>query len=135
MKHIGLRSFILGAFAVGLALVVAACSDTQLAKFNSGVANFVSAVHTVDAALKDVNATLYANCETYVSVAKSINDVAGQCSKASTYTSVANTVIDSYCQTSALADNGGIAASISVTATSISAAKSTLSANKKACGS
>ncbi len=113
-------------------LVVAACSNTQLDKFNSGVANFVSAIHTVDSALKDINATVYSNCNSLVSTAKAINDLSGQCSKAAPYTSVANEVIDNYCQSDA-AQNAGIAKSISITASSVSAAKSKLASNKTAC--
>lgn len=126
-RSVATAAFVLAALALG------ACSDTQLASFNSGVANFVSAIHTVDAALKDVNSTLYSNCNAYVSVAQSINDVAGSCSKASPYTSVANAVIDKYCKSSELATNGGIGTSINYVASSISAAKSTLNANKQMC--
>lgn len=129
MKH--KRVFL--AIAVTAALTVGACSDGDLLKFQHTIGNVVSAIHTVDSALKDVNATLYSNCGNLVSVASSINDLSGQCSKAAPYTSVANSVIDNYCQTAALQQNGGITASILVTAKSVSAAKRTLSANKAAC--
>lgn len=116
-----------------IAMALGACTDAQLAKFQNTVGNIVSAIHTVDAALKDVNATLYGNCSALVDTASAINDLSGQCSKAAPYTSVANSVIDNYCQTAAMQQNGGISTSISVTAKSVSAAKSTLSANKAAC--
>ena len=95
--------------------------------------NFTRGLAAVDSAVKDVNTTLYANCNAYVSVAQSINDIAGQCSKAAPYTTTANVVINRYCSASELANNGGIAASIKVTASAISTAKSTLAANKQAC--
>ena len=128
MKHI-VRY---GLFAAACA-VLAACSGAQTDKFIDGVQNFTRGVAAVDQAMKDVNATLYQNCASIASVATSINEIAGQCSKAAPYTSTANAVINKYCQTSELSTNGGIAASIKVTAASVSAAKSTLSANKQAC--
>lgn len=114
-------------------LALAACTAAQTDKFIDGVQNFTRGLAAVDSAVKDVNTTLYANCNAYVSVAQSINDIAGQCSKAAPYTTTANVVINRYCSASELANNGGIAASIKVTASAISTAKSTLAANKQAC--
>lgn len=116
----------------GIILVVAGCTAAQTDNFVSSLANFNRGLAAVDQTVQQVNATLYANCNSYVAVASSINDLAGQCSKASTYTSVANTVINGYCQSSS-AQSAGIAASISITAANITAAKSQLAANKKAC--
>lgn len=110
-----------------------ACTQAQTDKFIDSVQNFARGVAAVDDAIKDVNATLYSNCVTIQTVAESINDIAGQCSAAAPYTSTANSVINKYCQASELSTNGGIAASIKVTAASVSAAKSTLAANKQAC--
>lgn len=116
-------------------LILGACSTAQTDKFIGGLTNFQRGVAAVDETLKTVNTTLYNNCVTFQTVASSIDDIAGSCSKAAPYTSTANAVINGYCQSSQLASNGGIANSIAVTASSISAAKSTLTANKKACAS
>lgn len=123
------------AVALLVAAILAGCSAAQTDKFISGLTNFNRGVAAVDESLKQVNATLYGNCTSFVAVAQSINDLAGQCSKASPYTSVANDVIQKYCQSSQLSSNGGIVASIDVTVKSISQAKSTLAANKAACAS
>ncbi|MBS0369015.1 MAG: hypothetical protein JSS57_07435 [Proteobacteria bacterium] len=128
MKHI-IRY---GLFAAACA-VLAACSTAQTDRFIEGVKNFARGISAVDDALKDVNATLYSNCSNIVDVAGAINDIAGQCSKAAPYTSTANAVIDKYCQASQLSTNGGIAASIKVTAASYNAAKATLAQNKQVC--
>lgn len=132
MKHFA-KIAALGLGAIAL-LAVAACSTSQTDNFIAGLSNFSRGLSAVDQTVKDVNATLYANCSSLVSVASSINDIAGQCSKASTYTSVANSVIDNYCQ-SAAAQTAGIATSISITASSVAAAKSQLTASKKSCAS
>ena len=116
-------------------LALGACSTAQTDSFLGGLANFNRGLAAVDQTLANVNATLYAQCNSLVTVSSAINDLSGQCSKAAPYTSTANAVIQNYCQSSQLAANGGIAASIQVTATSVSAAKSTLAANKKACAS
>lgn len=115
------------------AVLLVACSGAQTDKFIDGVQNFTRGVAAVDQAMKDVNATLYSNCASFASVAESINDIAGQCSKAAPYTSTANAVINKYCSTAEISTNGGIAASIQVTASAVSTAKSVLAANKKAC--
>lgn len=128
MKHF-VRSTILF-----VALALGACSTAQTDNLISGLANFNRGLTAVDETVKSINATVYAQCGTLVSTAAAINDIAGDCSKASNYTSVANAVINSYCQAAGV-QSAGIAQSISVTASSVSAAKSTLSANKKACGS
>lgn len=119
---------------LGAVLLVAACTTAQTDKFVASVSNFNRGLAAVDQTVKNVNASLYANCNSLVTVATAINDISGQCSKAAPYTSVANTVINNYCQ-SAAAQDAGIANSISITASSVSAAKSQLAANKKACAS
>lgn len=125
--------FALMAVAVSATLLVGGCSDGQLARFTSGVKNLVAGVHVVDEALKDVNATIYSNCQDLVATANAINDLTGQCSAAAPYTSTANAIVDQYCQSSEIAANGGIAKTSSIVAKSVSAAKSTLTANKAAC--
>lgn len=120
--------------ALTMLATLAACSTAQTDNLISGLANFNRGLAAVDETVKSINATVYAQCGTLVSTATAINDIAGDCSKASDYTSVANAVINSYCQASGV-QSAGIAQSISVTASSVNAAKSTLSANKKACGS
>lgn len=137
MKHFAktLKERAIIAAFVGVAVIamaLGACSTAQTDKFIAGLTNFNRGLAAVDASVQQVNATLYKNCTDFVLVASSINDIAGQCSKASNYTSVANTVILGYCQTSGVSQ-AGIATSIAVTAKSISAAKSTLSANKVVC--
>jgi Mrp family chromosome partitioning ATPase len=127
MKHLSKIIVFLGALALG------ACSTSSTDKFVAGLTNFNRGLSAVDQTLKNVNATLYDNCTSFVTVAQAINDISGQCSKAAPYTSAANAVIDTYCSSSQLASNGGIAASIKVTADSIKVAKSTLAANKAAC--
>lgn len=130
MKHFA-RSLLL---AAALALTVAACTTAQTDNFVASVSNFNRGLAAVDQTVQRINATLYANCNSMVTVASSINDLAGQCSKAAPYTSTANAVINGYCQSSA-AQNAGIATSVSITAANVSAAKSVLAANKKACAS
>ena len=117
-----------------LALGLGARSTAQTDKFIAGVQNFGRGLAAVDQAVKQINATVYAQCNALVTTASAINDIAGNCSKAATYTSVANSVITNYCQASGV-QTAGIAQSIAVTASSVSAAKSTLAANKKACAS
>lgn len=123
-------------FAVCAASLVtlAACTTAQTDKLVSGLTNFNRGLAAVDETVKNINTTIYAQCGALVTTATAINDIAGNCSKASDYTSVANAVIANYCQAAGV-QSAGIAQSISVTASSVSAAKSTLSANKKACGS
>lgn len=120
--------------AAALALTVAACTTAQTDKFVAGIGNFNRGLAAVDQTVQNINASLYANCNNLVTTASAINDIAGQCSKVSPYTSVANAVINNYCQSTA-AQNAGIATSVSITASSVSAAKSQLSASKKACAS
>ena len=129
MKHFR----ILGAVGL-LALTLTACSTAQTDSFISKLTNFNRGLAAVDQTVQQINATVYAQCGALVTTATAINDIAGNCSKASPYTSVANAVILNYCQASGV-QSAGIAQSISVTASSVSAAKSTLSANKKACAS
>lgn len=119
----------------GLVLLLCACSTAQTDKFVNGLTNFGRGLAAVDATVKQVNATIYGNCNSLVTVATSINEIAGSCAKASPYTSVANAVINNYCQAPMIEQNGGIATSIAVTASSVTAAKNTLAANKKACAS
>lgn len=126
-----MKKIILTALA---ALTLGACSTAQTDKFVAGLTNFNRGLAAVDQTVKNVNASLYANCTSLVTVATSINDIAGTCSKAAPYTSTANAVINNYCQ-SAAAQDAGIAKSVSITASSVSAAKSQLSASKKACAS
>lgn len=133
MKHFRLDAITLSIAIAAVAL--SACTTAQTDKFVAGLDNFNRGVAAVDASLQRVNSTLYANCTGMVSVASSINEIAAQCSRASPYTSVANAVINNYCQSNQLATNGGIAASVNVTASSLSAAKSTLAANRRACAS
>lgn len=121
---------VLGLVAYG----AAACSTAQTDRFVAGVDNFTRGLAAVDEAVKKVNASLYAQCSGLVTAAQAINDIAGSCSKASNYTSVANVVIVTYCQTSGVEQNG-VAKSLAVTASGVNAAKSTLAANKKACSS
>lgn len=121
----------------GLALVgvvVAGCSTAQTDKFVGGLANFNRGLAAVDESVQKINATVYAQCGALVTTAGAINDIAGNCSKASNYTSVANSVILNYCQAQGV-QQAGITQSIAVTASSVNAAKSTLAANKKACAS
>lgn len=118
---------------VCLAAALVGCTTAQTDNFVSSLSNFNRGLAAVDQTVQNVNATLYANCNSMVTVATSINDLAGQCSKVASYTSTANAVINGYCQSSA-AQNAGIATSISITAANVSAAKSVLAANKKACG-
>lgn len=132
MKHLTTKAAFGVALALAAVLGIAACTTAQTDKFVAGVANFNRGLSAVDQTVKNVNATLYANCESLVEVASAINDIAGQCNKVSPYTSVANSVVDNYCQTPA-AQSAGIAKSIGVTASGVSAAKSQLSASKKAC--
>lgn len=132
MKHFA-RFAVLGLLTAS-AIAMAACSSSQTDKFVSGLTNFGRGLAAVDTTVKQINATVYSQCAGLVATAQSINDLAGQCSKAAPYTSTANAIIDNYCQAQGVADNG-IAASISVTAKGVSAAKSTLAANKTACGS
>lgn len=117
-----------------LALSLGACSSQQTDTFISKLANFNRGLAAVDQTVQQINGTIYAQCNALVTTAKAINDIAGNCAKASPYTSVANSVITSYCQAQGV-QNAGIAQSIAVTAASVSAAKSTLAANKKACAS
>lgn len=131
LKSISTKSALV--FGLLAAAMVAGCSTAQTDNFVSGLSNFNRGVAAVDESLKQVNSTLYKNCTSFVSVAKAIDELSGKCSKASPYTSVANSVVTTYCQSSQLESNGGITASIQVTASSISQAKSTLDANKKAC--
>lgn len=119
---------------LGSVLLVAACTTAQTDKFVASVSNFNRGLAAVDQTVKNVNASLYSNCNSLVTVATAINDISGQCSKAAPYTSTANAVILNYCQTSAAQDSG-IANSVSITASSVSAAKSQLAVNKKACAS
>ena len=120
----------------GLALVGAlglgACGTAQTDKFVAAVQNFGRGLAAVDQTVKQVNAVLYSQCTDLVATAGAINDLSGQCSKVAPYTSVANTYIDNFCQAPA-AQSAGIATSLAVTARGVSAAKSTLAANKKAC--
>lgn len=134
MKHLTTKAAFLAALAGAAVLTVTACTTAQTDKFVSGITNFNRGLSAVDQTVKNVNATIYANCNTIVSVAASINGLAGQCSNASTYTSVANSIVDNYCQTAAV-QSAGIATSISVTASGVSAAKSQLTASKLACAS
>lgn len=120
---------------ITICMALGGCSTAQTDSFLGSLANFNRGLAAVDTTLASINSTLYANCTSMVTVASAINDIASQCSKASPYTSVANTVINNYCQSSQLATNGGIAASVGVTASSVSAAKNTLAANKRACAS
>ena len=129
MKHFR----ILGAVGL-LAIALAACTTAQTDKFIGGLTNFNRGLAAVDQTVQQINATVYAQCGALVTTATAINDIAGGCNKASDYTSVANAVISNYCQAAGV-QSAGIAQSISVTASSVSAAKSTLSANKKACAS
>lgn len=134
MKHLVQIPVIVTRAAVLLTVVaLGACTAAQTDKFVAGLTNFNRGLVAVDETIKNVNSTLYKNCTSFVSVAQAIDDLSGQCSKASPYTSVANSVITTYCQASQLETNGGITASIQVTASSISQAKNTLAANKKAC--
>jgi len=119
---------------VGAALALGACSTAQTDRFVAGVQNFGRGLAAVDAAVKQVNATLYDQCDGLVTTAQAINDIAGSCSKASDYTSAANSIIVNYCQAQAV-EQAGIAKSLAVTASGVNAAKSTLAANKKACSS
>ena len=130
MKHV--RPLI-AATAVAAALVLAACSSSSTDKLISGLTNFNRGLSAVDSTVQQINATLYSNCQTMVTVAGAINDLSGNCSKAAPYTSVANSVIDNYCQAAGV-QNAGIAASVAITASSVKTAKDTLAANKKACG-
>lgn len=125
---------VLSLFAVIAAIAVAGCTTAQTDKFVGGLTNFNRGLAAVDQTVQQINATVYNQCNALVTTATSINDIAGNCSKASPYTSVANAVINNYCQAPGV-QAAGIAQSISVTATSLSAAKSTLAANKKACAS
>lgn len=128
-----MKTFKIAMLLLGVGLIGASCTKAQTDSFVDKVSNFNRGVAAVDDSLKKVNATLYAQCSDLVTIAGSINDLSGQCSKAAPYTSVANAVINNYCQSAAVQQNGGIAVSIGVTAKSVSAAKSTLSANKAAC--
>ncbi len=119
---------------VGLALALAGCTTAQTDRFVAGVQNFGRGLAAVDATVKQVNATLYSQCTGLVTAAQAINDIAGSCSKASDYTSAANAIIMNYCQRQGV-EEAGIATSLSVTASGVNAAKSTLAANKKACAS
>lgn len=116
------------------AMVLGACSTAQTDKFVGNLANFNRGLAAVDESVKQINATVYAQCGALVATATAINDIAGDCAKASPYTSVANAVINNYCQAAGV-QSAGIAQSIAVTASSVNAAKSTLAANKKACAS
>lgn len=117
-----------------LAMALGACSTAQTDKLVAGLTNFNRGLAAVDQTVQQINATVYNQCNALVTTATAINDIAGNCSKASPYTSIANAVINNYCQAPGV-QAAGIAQSISVTATSVSAAKSTLAANKKACAS
>jgi Mrp family chromosome partitioning ATPase len=119
--------------ALIVTVALAGCTSAQTDRLVAGLVNFNRGLAAVDQTIKQINTTLYGQCTGYVEIASSINDLAGQCSKAASYTTVANAVILNYCQTEAIAQNGGIAASIAVTAKNVSAAKSTLAANKAAC--
>ena len=128
-----------------LALTLGACaknpdgSRQTFAQWSQGFQTNLGIVNqdiaAVDQTVKNINATLYSNCNTMVSITGSINTLASQCSKASPYTSVANSYILNFCQSQAIAQNGGVAASLDAIATGISSAKSTLATNKKACAS
>lgn len=130
MKHFRLA---ITAGALAAAFAVAACSASSTDKFIGGLTNFNRGLSAVDGTVQQINASLYSNCQTMVTVAGAINDLSGSCSKAAPYTSVANSVIDNYCQ-SAGVQNAGIAASLAITVSSVKTAKDTLAANKKACG-
>lgn len=138
MKHLA-KIAVAAALAFGLAACGTNPDGTQKTfaqwsqGFQTNLGIFNQDIDAVDATLANVNAKLYSQCNSFVQVSQAINDLSGQCSKAAPYTSVANSIVDNYCQTSALASNGGIVTSIGVTASSISAAKSQLAANKKAC--
>lgn len=119
---------------LALILTISACTTAQTDKFVSSVSNFNRGLAAVDQTVQNINSIIYANCNSLVTVANSINDLSGQCSKAAPYTSVANSIVDNYCQAPAV-QSAGIAKSISVTASGVSAAKSQLAANKKACAS
>ena len=45
--------------------LLAACTAAQTDKFIDGVQNFTRGLAAVDSAVKDVNTTLYANCNAY----------------------------------------------------------------------
>lgn len=119
---------------VFVALALGACSTAQTDKFIGGLTNFQRGLAAVDQTVQQINGTVYSQCNALVTTATAINDIAGDCSKASLYTSVANAVINNYCQAAGV-QQAGIAQSIAVTASSVNAAKSTLAANKKACSS
>lgn len=131
MKHF--RIFALS-MVVGLSAIVGACSTAATDRLVAGVDNFVRGLKAVDEGVKQVNATIYSNCQGLVTAAAAINEIAGSCAKASDYTSVANVVISNYCQRPGV-EQAGIAQSLAVTASSVTAAKNTLAANKKACSS
>lgn len=131
MKHLRL---IAPWVIVGMAIALGACSTPATDKLVAGVDNFVRGLKAVDAGVKQVNATIYSNCNELRTMAGAINEIAGSCSKASDYTSVANVVIANYCQRPTV-EQAGIAQSLAITASSVTAAKNTLAANKKACGS
>lgn len=117
---------------IAIAGLVGACSTAATDKLVAGVDNFVRGLKAVDEGVKQVNATIYSNCQGLVTSAAAINEIAGSCSRASDYTSVANAVIGTYCQRPGV-EQAGIAQSLAVTASSVTAAKNTLAANKKAC--
>ena len=130
MRH--LSRMLAGLVLVGV--VVAGCSTAQTDKFIAGVQNCGRGLAAVDTTVKQINATLYSQCDGLQTAAAAINDIAGSCSKAANYTSAANAILVNYCQAPAVAQNG-IAKSLAVTASGVNAAKSTLAANKKACAS
>lgn len=134
MKHRILIGLQYSACAALVALSIAGCSTASTDRLIASVDNFTRGLAAVDSAVKQVNATLYAQCDGLQTTAQAINDIAGSCSKASDYTSAANAIIINYCQKPAV-EKAGIAKSLAVTASSVSAAKSTLAANKKACAS
>ena len=117
---------------LALALAITACTDAQTNKFIAGITNFQRGVAAVDDAIAQVSATLYKNCKAAQSVGQAASDITGSCAKASPVVDSVNTVINNYCQRDQVTD---IASAIAVTATSVSAVKSQLSAAKKACAS
>ena len=131
MKHIRILAI---SAMIGVTALLGACSTASTDKFVAGVDNFVRGLKAVDEGVKQVNATIYSNCKGLVTSAAAINEIAGSCSRASDYTSVANAVIGTYCQRPGV-EQAGIAQSLAVTASSVTAAKNTLAANKKACAS
>lgn len=115
---------------LGIVVIVAGCSDRQVAKFQHSIDNFTAAVHSVDSAVAQLSSALYKNCQNIQSVGAAAVQVSGTCSKASGVVAGVNTAIDSYCQAAQVTS---ISSAASASANAYSAYKTGLAAAKASC--